>query len=411
MKIERLLTVTTISLSVLPYTDVLPIMVSYSLVTVNYSLLAAVVLLKNERLRVERLSFAALSIVWIVFGWHLIAAGPNVPTGEALRVPVFIWFSFTGVFLVPQLVPEEFVFKLVSRLATCLLLIGLPSVLVGSYEIAGLTITGHTTGVTNPLTGAPLYAVESLYRNPNPFSFLLAVGCLSALYEYVRERTTVSALMSIFCAVGVLTTQSRTLTVAMLSGLLLVAGMYRLSRDIYVFVSMTGILTIFLGTYVMFYLAAFSSYVQLLDLTGRVRLWNAAFEAVTTEPILGYGPRDTGEIINSLAPEIDQAKTPHNSFLRMFVTTGIVGGSTYLLFNIYVFLQQVRSYATVEDGVRISLLAVVLLPQLFESYSIFGVSFNSVFSSIVIGYAILGTLSTVETNVRQRQETTGDKWG
>ena len=118
--------------------------------------------------------------------------------------------------------------------------------------------------------------------------------------------------------------------------------------------------------------------------------WRAAINAVENRPLFGYGLVDTPPILAEFGAPTPSGNTfgTHNSYLRMFLQTGIFGGVLYLALCGGVL---VRSIGATSDGVAVSgvllsLLGVFFTLQLFNGSTLFGLSLISLFGALSLGF-------------------------
>lgn len=391
----RVLLVLTLSASVLPYTDIFPTTYSYVVVASSYAVLASVAVITQFPRRVPPTVLALFTVIWMIYLGHLFTDPSAGSLQNLLRPPVFVVFSFLGVFVLPQLVEERVLLWTVAGLSGILAVAGLPSAVLGSYTIGPVAVPIRTSGMTFP-NGDPLFTVQSIMSNPNPFGFLTAVGSLAALGIAVRNRSILAGCLTVVSGLGLVGSQSRAAIGGFAIGLLVFTVVTLSSRRASQFI--LGVLFTLggaVGSFAVWQMWTTGA-VPIFGLESRVALWQATVETSLQAPIFGHGPGNTGEMIHEFVESryISRTPTPHNSYLRMFLTTGFVGGVSYLLVTVAGTLTQCRNVVDTADATRLGLLLLVVTTQLFESYSLFGVSFNSVFASMLFGYVFYETMET-----------------
>jgi hypothetical protein len=84
-----------------------------------------------------------------------------------------------------------------------------------------------------------------------------------------------------------------------------------------------------------------------------------------------------------------QSLSSQNSYLRLFVSTGVVGGFAYCYLVIRSLFTGVQKLIEERVPVEFLLLAVAIaVLQLFENFSLFGINQSSLLASLVFGYLL-----------------------
>lgn len=271
---------------------------------------------RDGRLRTSPLGIALLLVgaTCLISALGADRVGPSML--EALRIlTVVVMFV-----VLEQLVPDE---RYARR------------VLLAAYIALGLVVA-YT--VLTSLTGNPPAEVKgSFVRITGPFSqsttfgrylmFLLVFGVAIYRYLSVRLRVAMAVLLSLsFVFLFLTNTRSAILGVAI--GLVVVALVQRSPRMIAALC-----LTAVLG--LLFLPAVGDRFAQLADAravggapTGNTLEWRLGYWAeivplANRNPVTGIGP-------NMTQLQTDEAKKPHNDFLRAYVETGLVGLFAYL---------------------------------------------------------------------------------
>lgn len=127
-----------------------------------------------------------------------------------------------------------------------------------------------------------------------------------------------------------------------------------------------------------------------VTVSDRVPLWAGAIRAIAQQPYLGHGLGYTGDTI---APFVADPQlvglAEHNSYLRMFLHFGAIGGLAYLVLSGWPFLKHLRS-----ERIDIAFLAIAggyLVNQLLEGYTMFDIGSEAVIMTIVFGYLVVRT--------------------
>jgi len=124
---------------------------------------------------------------------------------------------------------------------------------------------------------------------------------------------------------------------------------------------------------------------DLIDLSKRGVIWNGIIEAVLQQPLFGYGPGIGADIIyNYKGIRVG----PHNSFLRLYLISGLIGGFAYVLFILFALIRSVPEQLPSEKVVLYPVLVAIIIRHTFSGETIFGINALSVTAAIIIGYAI-----------------------
>ena len=79
--------------------------------------------------------------------------------------------------------------------------------------------------------------------------------------------------------------------------------------------------------------------------SGRFELWNFVINKVVNSPLLGYGANQARVVIEPFR----ELQSAHNSFLDVFLSTGIIGFFAYILFHLSLLITSIqlgRKYST-----------------------------------------------------------------
>lgn len=371
--------------SILPFTAIVPATVGYVLSLGALVAFTWVCTVRRRWVVVRPVALLTLGVIWLVYAIHLLhgAATGTLTVDEAMRTPVFILGSIVFVFVVPSVLPRIDFTALLSRVVAVVVVIGLPTAVLGGYGVGGIAVRPWHEPITLPVLGLQFHTVTSVFANPNPFGILSAMGLFAAVAEFWRTRSPTALALAGVGLLGVGFSASRTAAVATVFGIGVLGA--ALLVDDRQFDLLVGAGWVGLGVVLAMLLGLLPALGPLahVDLTGRDVLWTGAAHAVSHQPILGYGPGETGALI---APFVDgrySGFSPHNSYVRLFVTTGLVGGVAYLVFVGWAL------WRTWDDAPWLAMTSALAVSQIFSSYSLFGISVLSVVAAIVFGYAAL----------------------
>jgi O-antigen ligase len=151
-------------------------------------------------------------------------------------------------------------------------------------------------------------------------------------------------------------------------------------RDLLILATVGGITSIGVGLALLFGILPGPDVLSEMSLNGRRELWIASVHAFQQEVFLGNGFLGTLEAVGN----------PHNSYLRMFVSFGVIGGLLYTILVIGVTVGSARRTVSIETWTLTALLVAVLIVQLFNQLTFIGISMRSSMIAIVMGYYMLG---------------------
>lgn len=330
-----------------------------------------------SEIRVPFSILASILVLYTLFIFHGITKPDNIEL--IARVFIFIPVSFTLIFLFPTVLDVENFLKFISLLAGTIVFIGIPGAIVGN---AIPLISVHTT---TSVFGLSFYIIESTFYNPNPFAELAFFGTISSLVWF--KGSTVRRGLIAICALGLFLAQSRAAFLAVSAAVFVyVAGNY-LNRE-YFHQLISGCLLLGTISYLMLLqLIPGPSILERIYLAGRLDIWHAAIEAVKARPILGHGPGDLPTIVGAFA-EGSVGAGIYNSFLRLFVTTGVLGGLCYVYLFVYSITNHAKLKLDRESLIVHSLTIGFVVNELFTGNSMFGLSTTSVIGAVLIGYLL-----------------------
>lgn len=375
----------------LPYTDFFPRFASYVMIVPVYGLL--IFLWVNERyedLRIPQYVLWTLGAIWSIYllnmGFSIVAG--NVESGMLIRVPSFIIFTGLTLFIVPSLIPRRVFLTALSGFGVFLVIIALPTLIIPQYGIGPLQIKqwGPTFQLL-PSIGITVHPIKSIFSNPNTLSFIVAVGLVSAVGEYMRQRNKQSKVKVVILATGLYMAHGRAAIGAASIGIAILILFTIYPRKKFQQLTVVGFGAGVCGFLVLTGIISLPISFPTLNFQGRIELWEGSVRAVIQRPLFGYGPGDTGELIAPFV-EKNSGYSPHNSYLRMFVTTGLVGGTAYVFLISKIIYDQFISLLSKREATLFAICVVVTAIQFFEVFSLFGLSLNSVVTALAYGYGI-----------------------
>ncbi len=370
--------------SLFSLTTLFPVFYSYIIALVTFGIASLYFLKKSRTFQAEKYSILSMVGIFLIFGWHAVTnpSGANIVTSASVRVIIFVPVFLITVFWIPSTLPhEQFVFA-VTRIG-------------GGLSILGLLVS---FGVVPPfqseeLFGRPMFlaifgpdiqVLTSIFNDSNFAGEFLSVAAILGLIEGRSYDNHAGYVFAGLNLVALNFTYSRAGYIAALGG---IAVFWLLNRQYII----TAAISTFSG---IFGLAVFQASVVSnrnipIDVTGREYLWPATINATLQRPLVGWGPGDRAELIRPYLPSGATPNTPHNSFLRFFLTSGIVGGVLYIIFTLMTIIFPLVYHQSSQERLLPPVVAVVIL-QSFGGFSILGLGAISVLSAAISGYALLG---------------------
>ena len=378
----------------LAVSTLVPSMVGYVAVLGVYVLFIGVLVATNRFAVVYHwVVVPMMLLIWAVFA---LTTALDPTRAGLLRLGAFTVITGINLFVIPTVIDRADLHDAIAYVAGALVLVGLPTVFVGTYTIAGVMISPWHTDLE--LLGIMLNIPTSVFDNPNYLSSVAAIGAVAAGASYTRSHTPLAAGLVGLNAFGVLLADGR----AALLALVVASGLY----VVYVLSGPTamaalvvvGALAVVVGFAMVFDVVPGLSTITNTDLNGRRALWTAAYEAVLDRPAIGWGP---GKDIAVLAKYMGSSvNATHNSYLRMFLISGVLGGGAYLVLTIATVIIGMRN-ARSETVFTFLLLVAFFIIQIFEGMTIFGLSLLSVLGALFVGYAqLLGASRQVVFDIR-----------
>jgi hypothetical protein len=296
----------------------------------------------------------------------------------------------SSLFVIPRYTSRDAFLWTVSGISSVLVGLGLLAYAVGEYSVLSLRVNLYSETFSLPLVPAETPFLQSVLVNPNGMGTWAFAGVCAAAFlayqAYLREQWagvaagTVFALLS---GVGLYLTHARASMLGAAAAITLYVAFVGFGREALPYAAalvvsgVTGLL------------AATHFGVLPIDTHGRFAIWGAGAQAVLDNPTLLGQKLDTGEVI---APYLEgtsfQGISLHNSYLALFVQTGLLGGIAYLVLTV----------GRVIDGIFLDRDADVMLLSLafgyaitlfFSSTVLFWPTSVGVLTSLVFGYAIV----------------------
>lgn len=297
-----------------------------------------------------------------------------------LRALTFISVTYFVLFILPQAATWRPVWYWFSVATAILTVVSVPTLFVDSIGIGPFQIRAWHTTTSLPIVDFNTFS--GIFINPNTLGQTSAIAALSSL-QFIREGDRRS--MGLFgvnaSAVALSGSRVGAAILVICTGLFVV---HELSgRRWLAIMTVTGMMSALVGVLMFFNVLP----VDLpIDLTGRKELWTATIRAVIDSP-LGYGPGILGEVLSRYV-EAGGAKNPHNAYLKVLLSGGILAGFAHVCIYLISIRRAIWS-VTQTDGVSVYiLLTATMIIGLFNGSSIFGLSAVSAMSALILGYAL-----------------------
>lgn len=320
-------------------------------------------------------------LIWAVFA---LTTALDPTAAGLLRLGAFTVITGINLFVVPATIDRTTFHDVLAVTAGAFVLIGLPTAFVGSYGVAGLTISPWDT--TQTLVGVTLNTPVSIFDNPNYLSSFAALGAVAAGARYTRSRTPLAAGLVGLNALGVVLAGGRAALLALIVAAGLYAAYYLFGPTVMAAFVVFGALGVVVGFAMVFGIVPGPSAITQVNLGDRRATWGAAYEAVLDRPVFGWGPGNDSELLANYLRDSVDVTTTHNSYIRMFLISGILGGGAYLVLTISSVAIVVKNVQS-EVVFTILLLVAFLIMQLFAGMTVFGLSLLSVLGALFVGYA------------------------
>ena len=331
-----------------------------------------------------------LGVIWTVFA----VTTALDPTGAGiLRLAAFTVITGLNIFVIPAIIDETTLQNALAYTAGLFVSVGLPTVIIGTYGIGGIIVEPWNT--SQEFFNIVIQTPVSIFDNPNYLSAAAALGTVAAGAKYRRSQTSLAAGLVGLNMLGVILAGGRAALLALVctSGLYVVYRLYG-RRATGVAVGL-GALAVVVGFAMVFGLLPGPNLVADVNIGDRQATWTAAYKAVLDRPVLGWGPGDDSDLLADYLADSTDAYTTHNSYIRLFLISGVLGGVAYLALSIAAIILGLRNQQS-EPISTVLLLMMFLVLQLFSGATIFGLSLTSVLGALFVGY----TQSSVKEAVR-----------
>ena len=334
--------------------------------------------------------FPYLLCYGVVFGtflYHTLAVAP----GGGLAVFVVSAGMLLGLnlFVFPRYVSVRLFLWTLAIFGALLALVGLPSALGRSYSVWFLVVEPWTNTMSPPGLDREFAVVRSAFGNPNTFGIVVFAGTVAAFVEAVRSLDR-GALLGALLMTGLLGLNLVGLYLSNSRSSWLAAGVAVTIYACYVLTDWRGVpvAVVGLGVAIPVFVVGIYTAVIPIDPANRFDLWRASLSAIRENPTLaGQGIVSTSEVIAPYVPDGIGQPSPHNSYLSIWIRTGLLGVAAYALLVFGSILHGLVKVRTV-DVAALALACGFAVSQLFEAYTLYHNGPGSIIGALAVGYLI-----------------------
>ncbi|WP_323675852.1 O-antigen ligase family protein [Halorubellus sp. PRR65] len=385
----RIWTILLLIAPIAAYSYLIPTVLGYSIVAVVYTgFLLYCVSTEDVNLVAQRYIYLVLLVIFALYSLNLLIdmMDSTASARDALRVVLYLPVLVVNLIILPRKISLSFFLSMVSRTSGLLVLLGLIPVITGPMEIGPVTLVAWRGDISIPVVGK-IPMIRSVLQNPNQLGVLAAVGAGASLEEGLQQNSFKGWILFVLNSFGLYLTTARgsILLLIIITSLYLIFYFYgKIFFRNMAILAMIGSIIIILAVW-----AAASGIIPLpINFTGRPHIWDAALRAFGKSPIIGYGAGDTGTYLQPYVIEEFKGRHTHNSYFRLFLTAGAIGGLSYILLITKTILHQYRKTVTggSQDILLFSIVLGIGVSQFFEAYSLFGIGLTTFIASVLYGF-------------------------
>lgn len=360
-----------------------PLAISYTVILIFYLFIGCIFVISKKKMVLTK-TYTLLIILFSVILFTRTLSNPNVQ-GLAQLVAI-LSITVMNIFILPQIIELEDLFFVTTRFTSVAVIIGFLPYLGISFDFWYINLSVWGTEVQ---FFPQFVTISSLFTNPNTLGFLTMAGAASSFLEILKKRKKTLHIYLFINVAGLVFTNHTTGLVAFAVAFSITIIYILSGRMGVIIVTTGGILGILVGVFMLFAIIPAPSALTELSLSNRRALWKASVEAIKERPIFGHGLGLSREAIQIHLPPNITVGT-HNSYLRMFVEAGAIGGFVYLSIYVGILVNSAKQAVGLNRAFLTALLAAFGIIQMFGSLSFLGVSLISTFIAITMGYHISG---------------------
>lgn len=383
--IEYLLLVVLFISVTLPQSTIASPMISYGFVALSYLILLVYIFITNSNLKfIAPKTISTLFLIVALLFLFQLAISPTLQ--EILRIPIFI-IALLNIGFLPRMIEIEYFYASVSRVSALVVMVGLIPLLGGPQHIGGLDLTPWHGEFT--IYNFNVHPPTSIFSNPNAFGIFALFGLISSIGEMVYRANPISYSISLICAFGLSLSHYRTAWLALFAATILYISWEFGGIRGFTLILLGGVLTSAVALGIIFNVIPGPNAISSLDLNGRVQIWTAAYFTFWERPFFGFGFSSAHSAIQPRLENTSQfGRGFHNSYIRMFVVSGVIGGFSYVGLIVSSVAYPLRRVTTRENILLVIFVTVGAIIQIFNGLTILGLSLSSMLLSIVTGYAL-----------------------
>lgn len=344
---------------------------SYAIVAAVYAMVPVILLRRGTYEIPVKRSYASLFLFFSAIVFIRVVFDPNL--FDLLRLVTLLSFTATNIFLISQITDFEVFLYVLNRLSALVVIAGLLPFVGFPSEVGFVDLSFWGTFSTYDLT-----IITSVFVNPNQLGFFALIGTIAALVERQQIESKTSILLLWMNAIGLFSSHYRAGWIALLASLGLFYTYLGFGRRGIIIATVGGIFSIAIGLSMLFGIIPGPEKLTMVSLNGRRELWTASVHALQTNPLIGHGPSGTQEVVGN----------PHNSYLRIFTSFGLVGGFIYTILVIGPTIESPRETVSYKRVALTMLLVSILIIQIFNQLTFIGISMRSSIIAVLIGYHI-----------------------
>ena len=343
--------------------------VSYAIVAAVYVMVPVILLSRGTyEISVKRI-YASLFLLFSSIFFIRVVFDPDI--FDLLRLATLLSFTAVNLFLISQITEFEVFLHVLNRLSAIVVIAGLLPFFGFPSEVGFIDLSFWGTFSTYDLT-----IITSVFVNPNQLGFFTLIGTIAALVERQQTESRISILFLGINAIGLFSSHYRAGWIALLASLGLFYTYSAFGRRGIIIATVGGIFSIAIGLSMLFGIIPGPEKLTTVSLNGRRELWTASVRALQTNPLIGHGLSGTHEIVGN----------PHNSYLRIFTSFGLIGGIIYTILVIGPTVGSSRETVSYNGVVLTMLLVSMLIIQILNQLTFIGTSMRSSIIAIVMGY-------------------------
>lgn len=310
--------------------------------------------------------------------------------------------SFVIIFIVPKVTEFTEMLHWVSIISAILGGLGILALIVGEYDLLVATVSiehgGHVSLLNTDIRTPP---IKSILSNQNGLAHITGVGVFSSALLIVYRRDVKYGLFLTISLVALLLTGSRSSIIILGAGTASLLALYaekKRSINISSLVIYSSFIVTCIYIFLFFVYSPSVLYKLPVNLAGRVDLWEATTYVTklnimtgtgyATESITEIAHANDAIVLEGMLPERLQEQSPHNSYLSIFLHTGIVGGAVYVLFIHYSFYRASIGETNFVKSTVICIGTIYIALQNIEEFGILGFNIHSVIFALALGYGV-----------------------